>query len=166
MNISRLVAELTISEDLRLKPYRCTSGKLSIGIGRNLDDVGISADEAVILCINDIDDRYQTFMRFPWFRALDEVRQEAIIRMAFNLGTPRLLKFKKMIHAMWIQDWERASLEALNSRWAVQVGHRAYKIAELIRTGKYNHTYPPNPTSRSFIENIDYRTERDRRELP
>jgi lysozyme len=52
--MNRIKAQLVRYEGLRLKPYRCTAGKLTIGIGRNLDDCGISQTEAYVLLENDI----------------------------------------------------------------------------------------------------------------
>ena len=137
MNLNRIIGELIESEGLKLKPYKCTSGKLTIGIGRNLEDKGITRKEAVELCNNDLIEVRNSLFRFAWYRHLDEVRQEAIIRMAFNMGVSDLLEFKKMIAALELKDWETAAYEALDSRWSTQVGDRSIEIAEIIRSGRY-----------------------------
>lgn len=131
-----LLRDLVADEALRLKPYRCTEGKLTIGIGRNLDDVGITQDEAFLLCQNDIR-RVQAELdrALPWWRSLSENRQRALANMAFNLGVPRLLGFRKMLVAMQEHRWEDAAAEALNSKWAAQVHDRARRIARLIQGG-------------------------------
>lgn len=120
---------------MRLKPYRDTAGKLSIGSGRNLDDVGISSAEAYFMLDNDIAERQESLSRFSWFTKLDPIRQAALVNMAFNLGLPRLLGFYEMIAALEVQDWESAAEEMLDSRWAKQVGARAQRLALQILEG-------------------------------
>ena len=134
--IERLLADLRRDEGERLKPYRCTAGRLTIGVGRNLDDVGISAQESDYLLRNDVARVTNELDRsVPWWRTLDEPRRRALANMAFNLGVPRLLGFKNMLAALKAQEWDRATQEALNSRWASQVGDRAARIAATFKTG-------------------------------
>ena len=71
------------------------------------------------------------------WNVLNDVRREAMIDMAFNMGPGNLAKFKNMLAALSDEDFETASAEALSSRWATQVGKRADRIAERIRTGVY-----------------------------
>lgn len=131
-----IAAELRRDEGVRLKPYRCSAGRLSIGVGRNLDDVGISAAEAELLLDNDIARAATDLDRaLPWWRGLSEGRQRALVNMAFNLGLPRLLGFSAMLAALRAGDYARAAAEALNSRWAGQVGARAARVAAMIREG-------------------------------
>ena len=92
--------QLILHEGLRLKPYRCTAGKLTIGVGRNLEDKGISHDEAMILLRNDIAEVTAQLEQFDWFRALGPVRRKVLIDMCFNLGMAGLLGFQKMIEAL------------------------------------------------------------------
>lgn len=135
MNTRDLIGDLIRDEGIRLKPYTDTVGKLTIGIGRNLDDVGITLHEARHLCDGDIT---RVFMeldnRLPWWRSLTENQQRGLANMAFNLGLPRLLRFEKMLAALEVGDGEKAAAEALDSKWAKQVGERADRIAELYRS--------------------------------
>lgn len=136
MNIDLMKFELRRDEGVRLKPYRDTVGKLTLGVGRNLDDVGITSEEADYLLENDIGRAAADLDRnLPWWRGLSEARQRAILNMAFNLGLPRLLGFGNMIHALHSGEYDRAAAEALDSRWARQVGARAQRIAEMFREG-------------------------------
>lgn len=136
MKLDSLKSELIRDEDLKLKPYRDTEGKLTIGVGRNLDDVGLSNEEAHYLLENDIGRALSDLDRnMPWWRDLSENRQRALANMAFNLGWPRFANFKKMIAALGDDDYERAATEALDSKWAGQVGPRADRIAAMIREG-------------------------------
>lgn len=139
MNIDqRLLDQLLRHEGYRQHPYKDSVGILTIGIGRNLEDVGISEDEAKYLLRNDVREaRDMCRSSFPWFSDLDKVRQDAIVNMCFNLGITRLKGFKNMLSAMEAKDYNEAAHEALDSKWAFQVGKRAQDIAHMIREGLY-----------------------------
>lgn len=134
VNVDKLKADLIRDEDLRLKPYRCTAGKLSIGVGRNLDDVGISEHEALMMLGNDIQWVIEDLDRnAPWWRRMPEPAQRALANMAYNLGWPKLSAFRNMLAALQAGNYETAADEALDSKWARQVGARADRIAALYR---------------------------------
>lgn len=136
--LDNLRAQLKRHEGLRLHPYRDSVGKLTIGIGRNLDDRGITEAEAYTLLDNDlVDVRWGLRRELPWVNQLDEPRHAALINMGFNLGVPGLLEFKNMLSALEREDWQTAHDEALRSRWAEQVGYRAGELAEQLRTGEW-----------------------------
>jgi lysozyme len=136
MNVDQMTKELVIDEGVRLKPYRCTAGKLTIGIGRNLDDRGITMGEATILLANDIAVVTQDLDRaLPWWTTLSEVRQRVMVNMAFNLGISRLLGFKNTLTLIKIAKYEDAAKEMLDSNWARQVGPRAIRLAKMMRDG-------------------------------
>lgn len=125
-------------EGLRLKPYRDTKNKLTIGVGRNLDDVGIMREEALMLLNNDIARvRSEVEHAFPWFSRLNPARKDVVLDMVFNLGLPRFRRFKKTIAAIKAKDWEAAAREMLDSRWAKQVGRRARELAAMMKRGTY-----------------------------
>ena len=128
--------QLILHEGLRLKPYRCTAGKLTIGVGRNLDDKGITYDEAMILLRNDIAEVTAQLERFDWFRALGPVRRKVLIDMCFNLGMAGLMGFQKMIEALNRADYEAAADEMVYSRWYRQVGERGRRLERMMRTGE------------------------------
>lgn len=136
MRNNNIRAMLIHHEGLRLKPYKCTAGKLTIGVGRNLDDRGITQEEAMNMLENDIDDcRIELQHNISWFNRLDPTRKDALLDMCFNLGISGLMKFNNMLTAMKHEDWEAAYVEALDSRWADQVGQRAIDIAGMILIG-------------------------------
>lgn len=129
---------LRIHEGLRLKPYLDEVGKLTIGFGRNLDDVGISAQEAEILFENDLlDARKRTEQLFPWFGILDAVRQDVIVMMVFNMGGGGVHNFTQMIEAIKRGDWNTAAEEMIDSVWARQVKDRAHVLSKMMKTGRY-----------------------------
>ncbi len=132
-----MLDQLMLHEGLRLKPYRDTVGKLTIGIGRNLDDVGISRDEALVLCENDIATAERELDRVaPWWRNLNDARRRVLIDMMFNLGANRLLGFKHSLAAMQAGRFELAASGMLESKWAEQVGKRATRLAIMMKTGE------------------------------
>lgn len=136
MDVKALCDELTRDEGFRLKPYRDTVGKLSIGVGRNLDDVGISAEEAGILLSHDIDRTVAALdTAIPWWRGLDDVRQRVIVNMAFNLGIGGLLGFKNTLAAVKEGRYADAAAGMLASKWAGQVGARAVRLASMMQKG-------------------------------
>ncbi|HEX8875378.1 MAG TPA: glycoside hydrolase family protein, partial [Phycisphaerales bacterium] len=125
-----LLRELHRDEGLRLKPYRCTAGKLTIGVGRNLDDVGITAEEADYLLRNDVYRAEAALDRqLPWWRNLSDVRQRVILNMAFNLGMAGLLSFKTTLGHVEAGRYLEAAQSMLASKWARQVGPRAERLA-------------------------------------
>lgn len=131
-----LKEQLIRDEGIRLKPYRDTVGKLTIGIGRNLDDVGISQAEAEFLLDNDIDNATAKLLKsLPWAVGLDPVRFSAMVNMAFNMGIWGLLGFKNFLAALQAGDYKSAREHMLESKWATQVGPRAQRLAIQIETG-------------------------------
>ncbi len=136
--MDRIKEQLVRHEGLRLKPYHCTAGKLTIGIGRNLDDSGISQSEAYVMLINDIMNcEKQLQSKIPdIYNSLDEVRKSVLLNMCFNLGINGLLGFKNTLVFVKAGDWERAANNMLVSKWAKQVGRRAIELSELMRKGK------------------------------
>lgn len=130
-----LLDQIKRDEGLRLLPYKDTVGKLTIGYGRNLDDVGISRDEAEYLLANDIAKvRIQLTQALPWITKLTLPRQGVLINMAFNLGIgdaesgKGLLGFKNMLALIKAGSYKHAAEAGLKSLWAKQVGPRAERL--------------------------------------
>jgi lysozyme len=138
VNSSRLKAQLTTDEGNRAKPYPCSEGKLTIGVGRNLDDRGLRPDEIQLMLSNDIaESAVECRKLFRNFDRMSEVRQEVLVNMAFNLGFNRLSGFKKLIAAIHASDWSMAAVQMLDSKWAQQVGKRAQRLAAAMQSGEF-----------------------------
>jgi len=130
--------QLRRDEGLQLFPYLDTVGKTTIGIGRNLTDKGITAEEAEMLLGNDVEAIQNALgAKLPWFRGLSDARQGALINIGFNVGVVGLLGFTKTLDFMSQSNWDAAADEILNSKWASQVGDRAKRISNQIRTGAW-----------------------------
>lgn len=126
-------------EGLKLKPYKDTQGILTVGVGRNIEQVGISFDEAMMLLENDISTvTAYADKTFPWFPALNQARQAVLLDMIFNMGIGKVVGFKRFLAAMQASDWPAAKVEMLNSDWAVEVGERADELADMITTGAFS----------------------------
>lgn len=156
VNREVLRAELIRDEGLKLKAYRCTAGKLTIGVGRNMDDVGLLADElkrgwhgqdmcrdgisrgqALIMLDNDIT-RCEADLdrKLPWWRTLDDIRQRVLVNMCFNLGIGGLCGFKNTLADIQAGRYYSARVGMLASKWARQVGARADRLADLMSPAK------------------------------
>jgi lysozyme len=108
-------------------------------VGRNLEDVGVTKEEALFLLDNDIARcRAQADASFPWFKELDSVRQDVVISMIFNLGLKGFKGFRRGIVAIEMGDYSGAAVEFLDSKWAKQVGKRAHELAFMMKSGKYS----------------------------
>ena len=157
---AHLLEELVKHEGLRLQVYQDTLGIDTIGIGRNLKDRGISKEEldeldiptidhvyeygiteadAMLLAENDVQIVEEELLRaHPCVEDLDAVRQLVLVDMAFNMGVPRLCKFKKMWNAIHEKKFDIAAKEMLDSRWATQVKSRSTKLAHAMHHGEFN----------------------------
>jgi lysozyme len=129
----KLINQLMRDEGYRLKPYKCTSGKATIGVGRNLDDVGLSDSEVMILLSNDIDRVEQECSNaFDFWGTLDDDRKSVLLNMCFNLGITGLCSFKQTIKSIRAREYRLASKQMLDSKWAKQVGGRAVRLSKLM----------------------------------
>ena len=137
INRDAMVRQLRLHEGERLKPYRDTVGKLTIGVGRNLDDRGITREESAVLLANDIIEVEKELQRaLPWVARLDEVRARVLLDMAFNMGIVGLLAFKRTLAAIEAGQYQQAATMMLDSKWAKQVGGRAERLSRMMATGK------------------------------
>lgn len=136
MNDDDLLSWIKSHEGFRAHPYQDTEGFTTIGYGRNLSQLGISHEEAEMLLDNDILRCKQELSPFLWYYGQPPNVRDALVNMCFNLGITKLLGFKRMIAALENKDYTKASIEALDSRWAQQVHQRAVDVATMIREGK------------------------------
>ena len=159
-NREDFVNKLIAHEGLRLQVYKDTLGIDTIGIGRNLEDRGITQEEldwmdipsmdavyeygiseadAMYLAQNDVQIVEEELLRaHPCVEDLDAVRQLVLVDMAFNMGVPRLCKFKKMWAAIHENDFRTAAKEMLDSRWAIQVKSRSTKLSHAMHHGEFS----------------------------
>ena len=138
VTISCLLDQLRRDEGFRVYPYRDTVGKVTIGYGRNLDDVGISPAEGDFLLANDIKAATVSLeSHFPWVMGLDSVRQGVLLNMVFNMGIAGLSGFKDFLQKVASAQYKQAGYAMLNSKWAEQVGPRAQRLAIQMELGEW-----------------------------
>ncbi len=127
--------EIEIDEGRRDKVHTCSMGKLTIGVGHNIEDNPLP-DEVIDLLFNmDIEQTVIECERFDWYKTLSPLRQRVIVNMAFNMGVSGVLKFKKMIAAIEIGDFDEAATQMMHSKWYRQVGDRAERLCQMMETG-------------------------------
>lgn len=130
----KVETQLIVDEDLRLTPYKCPAGKLTIGVGRNLEDNGITRAEAYHLLRNDVDQCHRLLsLAIPFYDRLPFDKKEILLNMCFNMGLTTLLTFKRMLAAMAVNNWDEAAHEMGRSDWAKQVGVRAKRLIEKMK---------------------------------
>ncbi len=136
MNIDYLKKQLIRHEGSKLKPYKDSVGKTTIGVGRNLDDVGIFPDEEDLMLTNDINRSIKDLNdHVAWWNSLDEARSGVLANMCFNMGISRLLQFQLMLAALQSGDYQKAADEMVNSAWYKETGVRALELVNQMRTG-------------------------------
>lgn len=142
--IEQAVMILNFEEGYREFPYYCSEGYPTIGIGQRIGPkdadlklytFSISEDAAKAWCEDRVRIIDKNMMKYPFYRNQDSARKAILISMAYQLGIVGLLKFKKMVAALEEKQYDVASVEALDSRWARQTPERAKRHSESIRTG-------------------------------
>lgn len=121
------------NEGVRKYPYRCSAGKLTIGIGRNLEDKGLSDSEVMYLFDNDLQDAQDSAESiFEDFGQYTIEEQTVILDMLFNLGTTRFKTFKKFIRAIKERDLKEAARQIEQSAYFHQVPNRARRNINML----------------------------------
>ena len=141
---------LEFHEGFREKPYYCTKGRQTIGIGHNLEardftpeelkavgdwKKGITRNAALMILRNDINLCLKNLQKLGFWYYLDKERQYALLDMCFQLGWQGLSRFRNMLEAIRVKNFDRAAKECLNSNYAKQTPKRAQRIAKLIKSG-------------------------------
>jgi lysozyme len=140
-DLLRLSKQLQTDEGCKLYAYTDTLGFLTIGYGRLIDrrkGGQISLDEAAYLLQNDVSRVTRQLEQYAWYSGQDSVRQAALANMAFNLGTEGLLHFPHFLGYMLVKDYVSAIKELTDTPWHTQVGVRADRIINLIKTGAWS----------------------------
>lgn len=151
--MDKLIEQIKRHEGYRKRMYLCTAGKETIGYGYNLKanplhlsslEIGnaykngmneVEAERLLKLMVSKCVDQLEEAI--PVINRIDMVRQDILINMTYNMGLIGLLKFKKMLLALEKKDYQKASIEMLNSKWKDDVGNRAQELATQMLTGAY-----------------------------
>ena len=128
--------QIEADEGRRTHAYVDTVGKVTIGVGFNLTDVGLWDDEIDYILKNRVNEAaVNAATLFDFSDEISDQRKAALINMAYNLGKERLAGFHTLIACVSARDWDGAADAMLNSRWASQVGARADRLAKHLREG-------------------------------
>ena len=134
----QLLKQIVRHEGSKNRMYLDSEGIRTIGVGHNLETMPISDRAVMVILEDDIEIAIMDLNRaFPWVKHLDEVRRDVLINMAFNMGISTLKEFERMLAAIQANNFQLAAAEMLDSKWARQVGSRAYELADQMRTGQY-----------------------------
>ena len=145
MNLEQLRKELTEDEGCVYEVYNDHLGYPTFGIGHLVresdpehgEEIGtpVSEDRVIEAFESDIEivlSDCETL--YPNFDSLPEEAQLIIANMMFNLGYPRLSKFKGMKRGVDSEDWNAAADEMVDSRWYKQVTNRANRLGDRMRS--------------------------------
>lgn len=142
MNRDKIIAQLKTDEGLKLVPYFDSLGYLTIGYGhRGLLGVvmvqgGISQTYAEQLLSSDVDIHVAGLDHaMPWWRGMNDARQDAFVNMGFNLGVHKLLTFDIFLDLMKAANYNGAADDLTTTLWHKQVGARGPRIENVIRSG-------------------------------
>tara|TARA_R110000787_G_scaffold43783_1_gene107222 strand:+ start:332 stop:772 length:441 start_codon:yes stop_codon:yes gene_type:complete len=141
MDRNKLEQELTQDEGCVYEIYEDHLGYATFGIGHLIketdpefnDPLGTEVSkDRVTQCFNEDIDIVclELDKNLGWWKNLSDNRKRILANMCFNLGYPRLSGFKNFLGALETEDWEKASIEMMDSRWAIQVGSRADRLKE------------------------------------
>lgn len=134
--MSELLEMIKRHEGYRRFPYRDPMGVLTVGYGRNLDQVGLDQVEAEFMLLRDVQHAEEELLKvLPSAKHYTGPRYDALVDMMFNLGAERFSRFRKMLEALRAEDFDWAADEMFRSNWAGQVGKRAEELADLVREG-------------------------------
>lgn len=144
-----LFKELCAEEGMSRTVYYCPAGKLTVGVGHNLEanpamsiikkklklGENVSMDIIRTLFKNDVSEVITSLdNRLPWFKDLSPARQYVLISMGFNMGVPGLMKFKNTLGCLQRGDIKGCCYGMRSSRWYRQVGNRGPKLIRIMDT--------------------------------
>ena len=144
MDIRQLRKELELDEGVKYEIYNDHLGYATFGIGHLVIDsdpehgqeigTAVSKDRVIEAFNNDVQIVLSDCERlYNDFNVLPEEVQLIIANMMFNMGRPRLSKFKGMKAGVDSQDWNKAADEMIDSAWYRQVPNRAGRLVKRMR---------------------------------
>ena len=145
MNLYKLREELERDEGVKYEVYLDHLGYPTFGIGHLITDNDPESGASVGTEVSDdrVQEAFETDVEtvlsdcerlYVQFEHLPEEVQLIISNMMFNMGYPRLSKFKGMKRGVDARDWNAAADEMVDSRWYDQVTNRAERLVERMRS--------------------------------
>lgn len=134
----RLIESIKSHEGRRLEAYQDHLGVWTIGYGTNLQVLKIDEELAERWLVERVTDLKRSLSGVDGFDRCNDVRQDVLTEMAYQLGLRGCLRFKKMWAAIRGEDWQRAAEEMLESRWARQTPRRAMTLSNRMSRGQWD----------------------------
>lgn len=151
MNLNEIsIKILKFEEGFSNKPYYCSEGYPTIGIGQKIGPKNhplhnysfqCPAPVAESWCSVEVERLSKLLSKYDWYKNCSQNRKAILISMAYQMGINGLLKFKRMLAAMNNEDWDVAYMEGLDSVWAKQTPKRAKRQMQALRSDKLNEYY-------------------------
>ena len=138
MDLNAFAKHLEWAEGNEQFPYKCSEGFLTIGVGRNLDEHGLTEQERRFILKTDIRRTVSDCRKLDYWDSLDSVRQLIVADMVFNMGLTKFLKFIKLNAALALNDWPLSAAEMIDSRWYRQTGRRAKRLVQAMHSGEWH----------------------------
>ena len=144
MKLSELIE---LEEGFRERVYLCSEGYPTTGLGTKIGPKGADLSNytftvnraiAEAMMKKELSYAEHELSKCDWFLGLDLERSKIIMSMCYQMGVSGVFKFKNMIAAIERKDWDRASKEALSSKWARQTPERALRHAQVLLTGEFD----------------------------
>lgn len=145
MTSAYLIPDLKRDEGCKLHAYPdplTRADPWTIGYGSTGPDIGPNtvwtqdeAEERLVKTIAEVCD--DLTCELPWWRSLDDLRQDVLVNMSYNLGVAGLMRFHHMLAALDQGDYAEAAAQMLDSEWATQVKGRATRLAQQMKTGEH-----------------------------
>lgn len=132
----KVMQKIEAEEGRKHQVYTCSAGKLTVGVGFNIEDVPIPDEVIDYWLIFNLNKLRRELIEFKWFNDSPPFAKLVLVDMAYQMGVAGLLKFEDMIKAITNKDYEKASSELLDSKYARQTPERANRNAEILRSGK------------------------------
>lgn len=130
-----IIEQLKIHEGYKPKVYKCTAGVDTIGVGFAIKDLELSEEVCDLILTEKLEALEERFeKKFDWFKTSPVEVRNVMLNMAYQLGFAGFCKFKKTIGYLEEAEWEKASIEMLDSRWAKQTPNRANELSEIIKS--------------------------------
>ncbi len=133
--MEQLIEQLKIHEGYKPRVYKCTAGVDTIGIGFAIKDLYLSEEVCDMILqekLEELEERFEK--KFNWFKSSPVEVRNVMLNMAYQLGFAGFCKFKKTIGYLEEADWDKASIEMLDSKWAKQTPNRAKELSEIIKS--------------------------------
>lgn len=132
-----LVRSTAFNEGFRANAYQDTEGVWTIGYGTNVQELKITEALARVWLEQRLEEAQEEARRNGYLDGLNRARRNVVIEMIYNLGLSRFQTFTRFRAALRARNYTMAAAEMLDSKWAGQVGRRAERLADLMRTGWY-----------------------------